>query len=113
LTEYYVTTIKRLLSGHELPINDSLRLRKRGKIHLGMHAGNLSHGIFEPSVISISDVIGEFLFSVLEELDLLAKLPLHLAQLDLVLSGPLLQLGHLGLRLLDVLLQINHFVAER
>jgi len=78
-----------------------------------MHTGNLSHGIFEPSTIGIDNIVGEFLFCLLEELDFLGKLPLHLAQLDLTLSGPLLQLGHPGLRLFYLLLQINHFVAER
>jgi len=77
-----------------------------------MHAGNLSHGIFEPHAISIGGITGEFLFSLLEEFDLLGKFPLHLTKLGLVLSGPLLQLGHLGLRLLYLLFQINHFVAE-
>jgi len=76
-----------LLSKHELPTNDTLGLIERGKIHLRMHAGKLSHGILEPLVISINDVIVEFLFGLLEELDLLSQLPFHLPQLDFVLGG--------------------------
>ena len=104
---------RRLPSGHELPINDPLRLCERGKIHLMMHAGKLSHGIMEPLVIGISDVIVEFLFCLLEELDLLSKLPLHLAQLDLTLDGPFLQLDHFCLHILDLLLEVDHLIAER
>ena len=105
--------IKKLLFGHELPINDPLRLRELGKIHLRMHAGKLNHGILKPLAISIGSVVGELFFCFLEKLDLLSKLPLHLAQLDITLGGPLLQLGHPGLRLIYLLLQFNHFVAER
>jgi len=99
--------LKGLLLAHQQPVSTP----QMGKIHLRMHAGNLSHGIFEPSTISIGSVVGELFFGFLEELDLLGKLPLHLAKLNLTLGGPFLQLGHLGLHLLDLLLQINHFVA--
>ena len=85
-----------LLARHELPLNDLLRLCERGKIHLRMHAGKLSYGILEPLAISINDIVVEFLFYLLEELDLLNQLPLHLPQLNFALGGPLLQLGHLG-----------------
>jgi len=78
-----------------------------------MHACKLSYGILEPLVISIDNIVVEFFFCFLEELDLLSQLPLHLPQLDLALGTSLLQLGHLGLHSLDLLLQINHLVAER
>ena len=78
-----------------------------------MHAGNWSHGIFEPNTIGIGNVVGELIFGLLEELDLLGKLPLHLAKLNLTLSDPLLQLGHFSMRLFYLLLQINHFLEEK
>jgi len=78
-----------------------------------MHVGNLSHGIFKLDIISIDDVVGELFLSFLEEFNLLGELPLQLAKLDLPLSGPFLQPDHLVLRLLDLLLQLDHFIAER
>jgi len=93
---------RKLLSGHELPIDDPLRLCKRGKIHLRMHAGKLSLGILEPLAISIGGVISSSVF--LKSSTFSASFPLHLAQLNLTLGGPLLQLGHVGLCLLDLLL---------
>jgi len=78
-----------------------------------MHTGKLSHDIFKPLTISVSGVVIEFFSCLLEEFDLFNQLSLHLAQLDFALGGPLLQLGHLGLHLLYLLLQFNHFVTER
>jgi len=78
-----------------------------------MHTRKLSHGILEPLAINIGSVIVEFLFCLLEELDLLNELPLHLAQLYLMLGGPLLQLGHFCLHILVLLLQVDHLIAER
>jgi len=43
-----------------------------------MHTDKLSHDILEPLAISIGDVIVELLFDLLEELDFLSELPLHL-----------------------------------
>ena len=105
--------LKSLLPGHELPINDLLCLCKWGKIHLRMHAGNLSHGIFKLSAISIGGIVGELFLRLFEEFNLLGWLPLQLEKLDLMPSGPFLQFGHLGLCLLNLLLQINHLVVER
>ena len=74
---------KWLLSQHELPINNALRLAETGKIHLRMHAGKLSDGILEPLTVTVSNIIGEFLLCFLEGFNLLTELPLNLPQQDL------------------------------
>lgn len=104
---------KKLFSRHELPINDPIRLCERRKIHLRMHAGKMSHGILKPLAISVDGIVGELFLCLLEELNLLSQLPLHLPQLDLTLGGSLLQLAHFSLCLLDLLLQVDHLIAER
>ena len=96
-----------------MPVNNALRLREGRKIHLRMHAGKVNHGILKPLAISIGNVVGELFFCFLEKLDLLSKLPLHLAQLDLTLDGPFLQLDHFCLHILDLLLEVDHLIAER
>jgi len=48
---------RRLLSEHKLPINDAFGLTERGKIHLRIHTGKLSHGILEPLAVSIDNII--------------------------------------------------------
>ena len=105
--------LRELGPGHELPINNLHRHHKGGKIHFRMHAGNLSNGILEPSPIRIGNVIGKLRFGLFEELNLLSKFTHHAAKLNLLLGGPLLKFGHLGLCLLYLLLQVNYFVAER
>ena len=77
-----------------------------------MHAGNLGHGVLKPRSISINIVIGELLLSLVEELVLAGYLSHQLAKLYLLLSRPLLESGHLSLRLLSFFLQVNNLFSE-
>ena len=77
-----------LLSKHEFPINDTLRLCEGGKIHLRMHASKLIHDILEPLAISIDNIVVEFLLCLLEELDLLSEPPLPPAPTGLPVGWP-------------------------
>jgi len=99
--------------GREVPINNSLQRCKGGEVHLRVHTGNLSKGILEPCSIRVGDILDELRLSLVEELDLLGKLTLHATKLDLLLGGPLLQFGHLGLFPLCLLLHVNHLISQR
>jgi len=74
---YKVRVIKKTKSQDSYSLSMSCPSTTR-KIHLRMHTDKLSHGILEPLAISINNVIVEFLFRLLEELNLLSQLPFHL-----------------------------------
>jgi len=62
-----------------------------------MLVDNLSKGILEPCSVKVGNVLDEFCLNLLESFNLLGEFSLHPAKLHLLVSGPLLQFGHLSL----------------
>ena len=62
-----------------------------------MYTGNLSKGVLKPYCVGIDRLFNEFCLSFFEGLSLLGQFTLHPAKLHLLIGGPFLKFGHLGL----------------
>jgi len=70
-------------------------------------------GVLEPCRIGIGNVFDKFCLGFLEGFSLLGKFTLHPAKLHLLIGGPLLKFGHLGLGRFYLLFQFHHPGAQR